>query len=304
MNLKTTVENAKLLDRGSNAAVEKSIDRVRLQASVFLHQLSQNIGFEVPAQHPIFAWAFCHAAWTISRYTVTAGVTPYEFAAGHKYSGKICEFACPVMVYVGDSVQQKADAKWRKGVFLGKTLTNDMFIVAVGGVIKLTRSMKAMFPNWSEHMSEYRQVLVYPWQLEGTIGNRIVPTLRRPGIEPAVVPGIDDEMAEDPPDEPLPASVIQELVPMTPIEAVEPVSRNRPPPETAVVSDPNGVRVEDPGAVQQDAVVEDAEQAGPPVPSLGIPGPTTPGMEESLDVTAAEMDMDETVEPDAKKDSL
>ena len=85
MNLKTIVENAKLLDHGSNAAVEKSIDRVPLQASVFLHQLSQNIGFEVPAQHPIFAWAFCHAAWIISRYTVTSGVTPYELVAGHRY---------------------------------------------------------------------------------------------------------------------------------------------------------------------------------------------------------------------------
>ena len=91
---------------------------------------------------------------------------------------------------------------------------------------------------------------------------------------------------------------------MTPIAAVEPVVRNRPPPETAVVSDPNGVRAEDSGMAQQDAVVEGAEQAGPPVPSLGIPGPATPGMDEFQEVSAAEMDMDETVEPDAKRQRL
>ena len=60
---------------------------------------------------------------------------------------------------------------------MGKVLTNDMYLVSVSGVLKLTRSLKSIFPKWEEHMDEYRYVLVFPWQLEGTIGNRIVPTL-------------------------------------------------------------------------------------------------------------------------------
>ena len=60
LNLRTVVENSKLLDRGGNSAVEKAIDRIRLQAAVFLHQLVQKIGFEIPPHHPLFAWAFVH----------------------------------------------------------------------------------------------------------------------------------------------------------------------------------------------------------------------------------------------------
>ena len=41
------IEDAKVMDHGSNAAVEKAIDRVRKQASVLLHALTGKIGFEV-----------------------------------------------------------------------------------------------------------------------------------------------------------------------------------------------------------------------------------------------------------------
>ena len=106
------------------------------------------------------------------------------------------------MVYVGDSVKQKTNPKWRKGIFLGKVLTNDMYLTSVAGVLKLTRSIKALFPKWDEYMEEYRQVLVFPWQLEGTIGNKISPTLRgATGIGAVAVPALDDEMGEDPLDD-------------------------------------------------------------------------------------------------------
>ena len=74
-NLRTVVENSKLLDHGGNSAVEKAVDRIRLQASVFLHQLSQKIGFEIPPQHPLFAWAFVHSSWILTRFGVIAGQT-------------------------------------------------------------------------------------------------------------------------------------------------------------------------------------------------------------------------------------
>eukprot|EP00435_Cladocopium_sp_Y103_P016385 s4405_g4.t1 len=47
LNLKTVIEDAKVGDHGSNSAAEKAIDRIRRQASVFLHALTAKIGFEV-----------------------------------------------------------------------------------------------------------------------------------------------------------------------------------------------------------------------------------------------------------------
>ena len=116
------------------------------------------------------------------------------------------------------------------------------------------------------------------------------------------VPGIDDEAAEEPDDEPVPTLSIEDLVP---IPATETSRLNIPPPPTAVVSAPASVIPETPiastGSFVQPETPLDIEQAGPPVPSLGLPGPITPGME----VDAGEIfDSADAVEPDSKRPRL
>eukprot|EP00435_Cladocopium_sp_Y103_P014576 s4405_g3.t1 len=189
-------------------------------------------------------------------------MTPFEVIAGHAYHSKLCEYACPVMVFIGDATKQKGVARWQRGIFLTKTWSNDMYLVAVGGTLRVTRAIKVLFPNWSEHIEEYRQVLTFPWQLEGNLGNRTFPIVR--GEQPSAlsVPGLDDEAAEDPDDAVMPPPVIEDLIP-----TVETSRRNTPPPRFAAVSAPASV-----------PMTPDA------VPSLGLPGPVTPGME--MDVVA------------------
>ena len=153
-----------------------------------------------------------------------------------------------------------------------------MYLTSVAGTVKLTRSIKALFPAWQEHMEEYRQVTVFPWQLEGTLGNRIVPTLRSSSSGGVAIHALDDEMGEDPPDdadEPVPATPIPDLIP------VQLAVGMRPPPPTAVVSDPDGARpVAAAGGanetLNETPTPEGTEQAGLPAPSLGPPGPMTP----------------------------
>ena len=107
-----------------------------------------------------------------------AGVTPFKLVAGHTYHSKLCAFGCPVMVFVGDTAKQKGNARWQRGVFLTKTRSNDMYLCAVGGTLRVSRSIKMLFPDWSAHMDEFRQVLTFPWQLEGNLGNRTFPIVR------------------------------------------------------------------------------------------------------------------------------
>lgn len=33
------------------------------------------------------------------------------------------------MCFVGDTTKKKGDAKWKQGIFLSKSVTNDMFLV-------------------------------------------------------------------------------------------------------------------------------------------------------------------------------
>ena len=188
-------------------------------------------------------------------------------------------------------------------IFLGKVLTNDMYLTSVAGTVKLTRSIKALFPAWQEHMEEYRQVTVFPWQLEGTLGNRIVLTLRSSSSGGVAIHALDDEMGEDPPDdadEPVPATPIPDLIP------VQPAVGMRPPPPTAVVSDPDGGRpVAAAGGANETSnetpTPEGTEQAGLPAPSLGPPGPMTPLGMLAPAAMPSDMDVEEPTEPSAKR---
>ena len=300
LNLRTVVEDAKVGDHGSNSAVEKAIDRIRNQASVFLHALTAKIGFQILPQHPLFAWAFTHAGWTLTRFTVKT--TPFELISGHTYNAKLCAYGCPVMVFVGDTTQQKGDAKWQRGIFLTKTLSNDMFLTAVGGALRLSRSIKMLYPNWNEHLEEYRQVLTFPWQMEGAIGSRTFPVVRGELVSATAVPGLDDEAAADPEDDELPPCAIDDLVP------VATSMRRLPPPPTAVVSAPVTVPstpdVSQLEATEQRAFADEGiEQVGQPAPSLQAPGPVTPGMETTVEVEMFGETI-ETGEPDAKRARL
>ena len=201
---KVTCENSKILDHASNSWVEKSIDRVRNTANVFLHQLRAMLEVEVPISHPLVAWAFVHSAWTLNRFGVKAGSTPYELMSGHAYHGKLCQFGQPVLGFVGDSTNKKGDPKWKKCIFLTKTLNNDMFVVSTeNGSLQLTKSVKALFHDWKEQIQVYRPMVAYPWHVSGTLGNRIEAFSNRESrfAISGIGPGIDDSPGDDPPDE-------------------------------------------------------------------------------------------------------
>ena len=292
---RVVIENSKVLDHGGNALAEKSIDRIRSMAGVLLRQLSTNIGHEVPANHPLFAWAFRHAGWLIDRFVTKANTTAYEFFRGHAYRGKLCQYGEPLMCYVADTTKRKGDARWKQGIFLGKALTNDMFLVHCDGNIRLTRSVKAIYQDWSEHMGLYRTIVVQPWHIEGTIGNRIDPVGSRNTGE--ALP-LDDEAGEDPPaEEGSTEAFVGVPVSLTPIPETE--KRMKAPPSTAAVAGPAtpvlapAVQVEVPLAGSTGA-----EDVAMPAPALtGPPAAVTPIDDEVGD--------DETrAEPAAKRQKL
>ena len=251
-DLRTLVENGKILDKGSNPHAEKAIDRVRCQAMVFIHALTYNLKPDVPPGHPLFAWAFVHAGWTLTRFSLQCNMSAYQLISGHAYHGKLCDYGAPVMIYVGDSNKHKGDPKWKHGIFLGKNMSNDMYVASVAGNLRLSRSIKSIFPVWSDHIEEYRQVASFPWQADASFGNTIEPVSRRgltdAGI-PLAVPGLDDEAASDPEDSDVGgAGIIKMPPPLTPlvpdVHAAIPAPttpevsapRRMPPPPGAVVS--------------------------------------------------------------------
>ena len=108
-----------------------------------------------------------------------------------------------------------------------------MFLLHCEGNVRLTRSVKAIYKDWSEHMGLYRTLVVQPWHIDGTIGIRIDP----PGVQGSMerAPALHDEPGADPPDvevdEPFGVPVA-----LTPNASLQ--SRMKPPPDTAAVAGP------------------------------------------------------------------
>ena len=65
--------------------------------------------------------------------------------------------------------------------------------------MRLTRSIKRIFPGASQHLAAYQQVLVCSWMCEGIIGTRLKPTTAKQ-LRPDTGQNIDleDEAALDP----------------------------------------------------------------------------------------------------------
>ena len=150
--------------------------------------------------HPLASWAFKHAAWLLNCYNPRQGVTPYEAVHGKVYSGKVCPFGETVMGFVGVENKQKGTAKWMPILFLGKT-SNDMYILGRGSSVRLSKSIKRIFPDWFNHIELYRSFEVQSWMIEGTLGARIkLSPLKHPG-RAAIEAGGDqgsDEAGSDP----------------------------------------------------------------------------------------------------------
>ena len=219
-------------------------------------------------------------------------MTAYELIRGHAYRGRLCQYGEPAMCFVADTTKRKGDARWKQGIFLTKAVTNDMFLVHCEGNVRLTRSVKAIYKEWSEHMGLYRTLVVQPWHIDGTIGNRLDPAGVQGSMEGA--PALHDEPGEDPPDVEA-EDFVGVPVALTPNASLQ--SRMKPPPDTAAVAGPVTpilVPVESAKpttTMTSEVAEEDVSMAAPAL--RGAPAAVTPFSEEG-----------EEGEPTAKRQKL
>ena len=201
--LKVTTSTSKPRDHGSNALVEQAIHRIRQMAMTLIYQLESDLGYVLPITHPLCSWAFRHSAWVLNRFVPRGGQTPHFLIHGEEFKSKCCKFGEMVMAHVASDFKQKGTAKWMPMIFAGMS-ENKQFIVLYGKTMRLTRSIKRIFPDASQHLAAYQQVLVCSWMCEGVIGTRLKPGTAK-HLRPDTGRNIDltdteDEAALDPED--------------------------------------------------------------------------------------------------------
>ena len=191
--LKVTTNTSKPQDHGSNALVEQTVHRVRQMAMTLIYQLESDLGYVLLIMHPL-------CSWILNRFVPRSGQTPHFLIHGEEFKGKCCKFGEMVMAYVASDFKQKGTAKWMPMIFAGIS-ENKQYIVLHGKTMRLTRSVKRIFPDASQHLAAYQQVLVRSWMCEGIIGTRLKPSTAK-HLRPDTGQDLDleDEAALDPED--------------------------------------------------------------------------------------------------------
>ena len=131
----------------SNGAAEVTVQVLRQQANLLLQQVERGCGIAegtVACHHPMYQWALLHSAWIHNRYVIKQGHTAYELCADRVYSDRIAMFGECILGYLRQA--HKGAPQWTKGIWFGKTLSNDVNIIAVPGSQQLfvTRSVRRL----------------------------------------------------------------------------------------------------------------------------------------------------------------
>ena len=78
----------------------------------------------------------------------------------------------------------KGDCKWRMALFLGKTESQDAWVVGDGEQVMLTRSVRRVDRPWPKFLAYYQNFNTYSWEYQVNFGGRIVPSKRAVGPMP------------------------------------------------------------------------------------------------------------------------
>ena len=182
LGLPTRDKNPAAYSHG-NSLCENTIQRVRDLAGTLMHRLQDKLSTELSTDSGLWSWAMRHAAWLLNRFAVVHGATPYELVYNKVYKGRMTEFAEPAFSYVHTA--HKGNPKWQRVIILGKTESQDTYVVFTGKGVMLSRSVRRIATDWKSHMGFYIYFNAPTWCFKTGFGSRIIPTRRSVEATPA-----------------------------------------------------------------------------------------------------------------------
>ena len=181
MGLGIILQDTKSYIHQSNGLAERTVQTTRRQANTFLDELREKTKLDIPHTHPIFGWAFRHAAWVLNRFSKIAALgnrTPHELTTGKPHKGEMVNFGAVIYVKRLHPKKKKGEKVWNPGVFLGKT-ENDLFITHHPDGVHTSRSARAVGEPYSSE--KVAAVDYFPWEVRtSTLTSRVIPQKKVP----------------------------------------------------------------------------------------------------------------------------
>ena len=193
LGIQTITETVPPGSHASNGAAEVTVKVIRQQANLLIDQLEKGCGLgqTIGCQHPLYHWALLHSSWLHNRFVIRKGSTAYELCANKMYTGRLALFGESVLGFLKRTT--KGSPQWTRGIWLGKTMSNDVHIIAVSGSTQLfvTRSVRRFPKPWN--MDGIASVEACPWSFGyASLGSQLVlakrisapPILSLPEVKP------------------------------------------------------------------------------------------------------------------------
>ena len=180
---------------------ERYIDTVRRLGNCLLETVRQRTGHKVESSDPLFSWAYVHAGFLISRFTVHKdGCTSYELVHGKPYSQKLCPFGSIVYAQVLPKVKNKGEP-WKSYVWLGRSELGQLHILGSPSGIQFARTARRAPKGYDAEMLKTMRGVPWDFSLEVLATKQKKTDYSRvPVVLEARAPaGNNDEAASDPP---------------------------------------------------------------------------------------------------------
>ena len=179
LGLRTVDKPSQPYEHPTNGAAEQAVQGIRDLGSTLLAQLRAKSGAVLQTEDDLVGWAFVHASMLHNAFAVRAGTTPYEKTFNMAYRGKLACFGEVVLFALNQNHVRKGKPKFVKGVWLGKTLTNDMNVCGTALGIYLSSTIRRMAPDqqWSKHMIKEFQGKPYKFSLSA-FGKVVIPGMK------------------------------------------------------------------------------------------------------------------------------
>ena len=196
-------ETSPVGSHASNGALEQALKLVRQKACVHVSQLEAGcgVGGVFKAAHPIFQRALVHAAWSMNRFRVVQNHTAFELITASAYRGKI---SMPGEQVLGFLQSEAKAAAWVNGVWLGKSVRNDVRLIGTPQGVYVTRSARRLETPWNVQLASDISTCVWEHGL-ASLGSQLVLAIR---IAPPVPEALPLPEAPGLPPPPLPLSPV------------------------------------------------------------------------------------------------
>ena len=163
---RTMLETTPVQSSSSLGAAERRIRTIVSQIRTLRSAVQELYGVQIAVAHPIFGWLVRHASFIMDRFLKhKGGKTSYEIVTGREYSHPLCPFAWMVMARDPAALDLgRAELRWEKGVWLGRTSTSAEHIIAMPAGIRRVRTIR-MLPKEDLAMLDFENCAKYSiWQ--------------------------------------------------------------------------------------------------------------------------------------------